>query len=124
MFGNSEVSIEDMLKSSGPKKMIKGHNNEYEFDLAEDLVYFMHNNDDFYRRHFFPVLKTCKAQFESGGDFSHRVFKPVIKKAYEAYRKEFPVRELEESIEEDLTEEIAHAIYETELRNLKDGLYK
>lgn len=124
MFGNEELNTEELLAVNGPKKMIRSHDHKYEFDLAEDLVFYMHNNDDFYRRHFFPILKTCKAQFESGAKFSHRVFKPVIKKAYESYKQEFPVRELEEGIEEDLTEEIAKAIYETELQNLKDGLYK
>lgn len=123
MFGSNEMPIEDMLKI-GPKKIIKDQNGHYEFDLAEDLIFFMHNNDDFYRRHFYPILKTCKAQYESGGEFTYRVFKPAIKKAYEAYRKEFPIRELEEGIEEDLTVEIANHIYETELQNLKDGLYK
>jgi len=122
MFGNQDISIEDMLKTD--TKVVKNEQGKYEFDLGEDLVFFMHNNDDFYRRHFFPVLKTCKAQFESGGKFSHRVFKPIINKAYEAYKKEFPIRELEESLEDDFKEQVARNIYDTELKNLEDGLYK
>ena len=123
MFGDKELPVEDMLKA-GPNKIIKDEQGKYEFDLAEDLVYFMHNNDDFYRSHFFPVLKTCKAQFENGGNFSHRVFKKVIEKAYDHYKKEFPVKELDDNLEEDFKEQVAHHIYETELQNLKDGLYK
>lgn len=123
MFGNKDISAEDMLKM-GQNKIIKDETGKFEFDLAEDLVFFMHNNDDFYRRHFFPVIKTCRAQFDKGGDFSHRVFKPVIKKAYEAYKKEFPIRELDESLEEDFTEQVANYIYETELKNFKEDLYK
>ena len=122
MFGNQDISIEDMLKTD--TKVVKNEQGKYEFDLGEDLVFFMHNNDDFYRRHFFPVLKTCKAQFESGGKFSHRVFKPIINKAYEAYKKEFPIRELEESLEDEFKEQVARSIYDTELKNLEDGLYK
>lgn len=123
MFGDKELPIEDMLHS-GPKKTIKDAMGAYEFDLAEDLVFFMHNNDDFYRRHFFPVLKTCKAQLESGGEFTHRVFKKVIEKAYESYRKEFPIKELDDTLEEEFTEQVAHHIYDTEVKNMKDGLYK
>jgi hypothetical protein len=123
MFGDQEMPIEDMIKT-GPSKIIKDEMGMYEFDLAEDLVFFMHNNDDFYRSHFFPILKTCKAQFESGGTFSHRVFKKVIEKAYESYKKEFPIKELEDNLEEEFTEQVAHHIYETELQNMKDGLYK
>jgi hypothetical protein len=114
MFGNKELSVDDMLKTDS--KIIK--------DEQEDLVFYMHHNDDFYRRHFFPILKTCKAQFESGTEFSHRVFKPVIKKAYENYKREFPIRELDDSLEEEFTEQVAHHIYETELQHMKDGLYK
>jgi len=123
MFGNQEIPVEDMLKTDSHNK-VKDEKNKLGFSLAEDLVYFMHHNDDFYRRHFFPVIKTCKAHFESGGKFSHRVFKPIINKAYEAYKKEFPIRELDESLEEDFTEEVAKTIYDTELKNLEDGLYK
>lgn len=123
MFGNKEMPIEDIL-TAGSNKIIKNDQGKYEFDLAEDLVYFMHHNDDFYRRHFFPILKTCKAQYESGGEFSHRVFKKVIEKAYDQYKKEFPVRELDDNLEEDFKEQVAHHIYETEIQNIKDGLYK
>ena len=123
MFGNKELPVEDMLKI-GPKKTVKDEQGKYEFDLAEDLVFFMHHNDDFYRRHFFPILKTCKAQFESGGDFSHRVFKKVIEKAYDVYRKEFPIRELDDNLEEEFKEEVARHIHQTELQHMKDDLYK
>ena len=123
MFGNKEMPVEDMIKT-GPSKIIKDEMGKYEFDLAEDLVFFMHNNDDFYRKHFFPIIKTCKAQFESGGKFSHRVFKKVIEKAYESYKKEFPVKELDDSLEDEFTEKVALHIYETELENIKGNLYK
>jgi hypothetical protein len=122
MFGNKELSVDDMLKTDS--KIIKDEQGKYEFDLAEDLVFYMHHNDDFYRRHFFPILKTCKAQFESGSKFSHRVFKPVIKKAYESYKQEFPIRELDDTLEEEFTEQVAQHIYETELQHMKDGMYK
>lgn len=123
MFGNQDLSAEDMLKI-GPNKLIKDEQGKYEFDIAEDLMFFMHNNDDFYRRHFYPIIKTCKSQFESGGKFTHRVFKPIIEKAYKAYKEEFPVRELKDDLDNELIEEIANNIYEIELKNLEDGLYK
>jgi hypothetical protein len=123
MFGNEQIPIEDMASTS-PTKIIKDEQGKYEFDLAEDLVFFMHNNDDFYRRHFFPILKTCKAQYESGNELSHRVFKKVIEKAYDEYKKEFPVKELDDNLEEDFKEQVAHHIYETEIQNIKDGFYK
>ncbi len=97
---------------------------EYTFDLNEDLIHFMHNNDDFYRRQFFPVINMCRKQFDQGSSFSHRVFKPVVVKAYKMYKDEFPLRELRDELEDERIEEIAKSIYESELKNMREGSYK
>ena len=52
------------------------------------------------------------------------MFKPIVDRAYEAYRKEFPLRELEDSLDEEQCEAIARKIYEAELGNMKDGKYE
>lgn len=107
------------------KDQEKDHNqDEFKFDLGEDLVYFMHNNDNFYRKNFFPILKVCKNKFDAGRGFSHRIFKPVVIKAYEEYKKEFPLRELEDKLEDSIYEKISRQIYETELGFMRDGRYE
>jgi hypothetical protein len=121
LFNNPKDPIDQILNKDKDKKI---DNDEYKFDLGEDLMYFMHHNDDFYRRNMFPVLKVCKNKFDHGKGFSHRLFKPIVIKAYEAYKKEFPLRELKDSLDEEKCEAIAKKIYETELGNMKDGKYE
>lgn len=101
-----------------------GADDEYSFDLAEDLIYFMHNNDDFYRKRFFPVLNLCKKQFDQGQSFSHRVFRPIVTKAYSMYKDEFPLRELRDDLEKEMVEEICKKIHESEMTNMREGAYK
>jgi hypothetical protein len=121
LFNNPKKSIDQIM---GFDKDHDIESDEFKFDLGEDLIYFMNHNDDFYRRNLFPVLKVCKNKFDKGHGFSHRVFKPIVMKAYEAYKKEFPIKELEECLEEEKCENIARQIYETELGNMKDGKYE
>ena len=121
LFDNPKEPIDTLL---GTEKDAEKKDKSSKFDLDDDLIFFMHNNDDFYRRNLFPVLKVCKNKFDHGGGFSHRMFKPIVARAYEAYRKEFPLRELEDSLDEEQCEAIARKIYETELGNMKDGKYE
>lgn len=121
LFNNPKEPLDALLGTNDDNEEKE---KESKFDLDDDLIFFMHNNDDFYRRNLFPVLKVCKNKFDHGGGFSHRMFKPIVMKAYEAYKKEFPLRELTDSLEEEKCEAIARKIYETELGNMKDGKYE
>lgn len=129
LFNNKAKNIDDEfeLDKIGLNKDPDDHSaadNEYSFDLAEDLVFYMHNNDDFYRKSFFPVLNLCKKQFDQGQSFTHRVFKPLITKAYGMYKEEFPLRELRDELEEEMVEEISKKIHECEMTNMREGAYK
>jgi len=117
-FGLDKINTK--LKSNDTGKA----NDELTFDLAEDLIYFMHNNDDFYRKNLFPVIRICKKNFDQGNNFSHRVFKPVVEKAYNMYQKEFPLRELKDTLEQDMVEQVCKKMYETEMLNMREGNYK
>ena len=50
-FGLDKISMKHVPNDTGRV------DDELTFDLAEDLIYFMHNNDDFYRKNFFPVIR-------------------------------------------------------------------
>ena len=34
-------------------------NREIDYDLTEDLVFFMNNDDEVYRRHLYPSISKC-----------------------------------------------------------------
>ena len=48
LFENTEFKFKDFVE-----------NNEINYDLAEDLVFFMNHNDDTYRRHTYPAITKC-----------------------------------------------------------------
>ena len=129
LFNNTSKNVDDEfeLDKIGMNKQPDDHSgadDEYSFDLAEDLIFFMHNNDDFYRKKFFPVLDLCKKQFDQGQSFSHRIFKPVVTKAYSMYKDEFPLRELRDDLDKEMVEEICKKIHESEMNNMREGAYK
>lgn len=129
LFNNTSKNVDDEfgLNDIGLNKSPNDRgaaDDEYTFDLAEDLIYFMHNNDDFYRKSFFPVLNLCKKQFDQGNTFSHRIFKPVVTKAYNMYKDEFPLRELRDELDKEMVEEICKKIHECEMTNMREGAYK
>jgi hypothetical protein len=129
LFNNKSKNVDAEFELGGVGMNKKpddhsGADDEYSFDLAEDLIYFMHNNDDFYRKRFFPVLNLCKKQFDQGQSFSHRVFRPIVTKAYSMYKDEFPLRELRDDLEKEMVEEICKKIHESEMTNMREGAYK
>ena len=74
--------------------------------------------------HLYVNLTVLRHNFDQGNNFSHRVFKPVVEKAYGIYQKEFPLRELRDSLEEEMIEEVCKKIHEAEMLNMREGNYK
>ena len=93
------------------------------FDLADDLIFFMRNDDDFYRRHFYPHICKIKGHVKQGQNLSPRVFMPMVSHAFECYTKKFPIRELPESLEEDLIEEICTKLRKEEVQHINNNIY-
>lgn len=93
----------------------KNHNgidDQLEYDLADDLLFFMNNDDDTYRRHVYPVMFKAKNAHKNGIKFDRNLFSDVITKAYENYNKKFPRRELPETLPEDISSQICNSLYD------------
>jgi hypothetical protein len=93
------------------------------FDLADDLMFFMRNDDDFYRRHYYPHIVKIKGHVKQGRDLSSKVFAPMVHHAFECYSQKFPIRELPESLEEDLIDEVCTKLRTEEVKHIKDDIY-
>jgi hypothetical protein len=102
----------------------KGEKREINFDLAEDLMYFMHNDDDIYRRHLYPKLAHLLDNIKDKKSTSKNVFKPAVESSYKAYIKKFPIRELNDTIDEKLCEKICDKLHEEFKEHVSDGKYK
>lgn len=97
---------------------------EINFDLAEDLIYFMNHDDDVYRRHVFPSIAKCIDRFNENQPTKAGMFRPAVEQSYRIYAKKYPIRELPESLDEEMCKEICTKIHEEFKQHIADGKYK
>lgn len=97
---------------------------EINFDLAEDLVHFMHNDDNVYRRHTYPAIARCIDYTESKRKTNKDIFKPAVESSYKIYSEKFPIRELPEHLDKELFDQICEKLHDEAVEHINDGKYK
>jgi hypothetical protein len=95
-----------------------------DFDLHDDLVFFMNNDPEFYRKEYYPFLNKFKHHCAAGRTVTPKAFVQVVKKAYESYRNKFPLPELDEQLEMNELEEICEKLQTQENKNYDDEVKK
>jgi len=122
------MRIQDLLEGHHFKDsdfvVNKGEKREINFDLAEDLMHFMHNDDDVYRRHLYPSLSFCIDRAKSKQPTKKSIFAPAVESSYKLYVKKFPIRELPDELDKELCNEICEKLHEEFKEHLSDGKYK
>ena len=90
------------------------------FDLANDLVYFMHENDDIYRKYTYPaILKYAKLRKQHSN--AATVFKTAVIAGYAKYLREFPIRELPDQIDRHLLHQACQTLGQVVDRHVRSG---
>lgn len=95
-----------------------------DFDLHDDLMFFMNNDPEFYRSEYYPFLNKFKHHCDAGRTVTPKAFVTVVKKAYEDYKTKFPLPELDESLDEKEIEEICEKLQTQENKNYDDEVKK
>lgn len=80
------------------------------FDIADDLLFYMQNNDDVYRRHLYPQMLKHQHALKKG-KADNMLFGSAVHEAYKAYTKEFPIRKLPETLPSDIHEKVCLELY-------------
>jgi hypothetical protein len=96
---------------------------EINFDLVDDLIHYMNHDDSVYRRHVFPVIAKCIDMCEQKRKPKPSIFKSAVEECYSKYIKEYPIRELPESIDSETCTEVCDKICEIVCADIKDGKY-
>jgi hypothetical protein len=117
------MKIRELFENFSPKLKEEDKEEQSTFDICEDLIYYMHNNDDFYRRHYYPHLIKCKNAIKKGQRVTAESFAPVVKHAYECYIAEFNDMLLPESLEQEDFSKVCEKIKEDEVENIKKKMY-
>lgn len=94
------------------------------FDIVEDIMFFMNNNDDIYRHYVYPSLSKCVADLKSNKKTSPGIFEKPVREAYKHYVESYPLRELPDDIEEDVCEQVCKKMHEETCKNASEGKYK
>jgi hypothetical protein len=94
-----------------------------EFDVKEDLIHFMNNEPEFYRKFYYPAMVKIKLHKERGNEFDSTKLAPMINHAYSIYKEKFPVKDLQSKLSKEDLKDVCSKIYETELDNIKQGHY-
>lgn len=119
------MRIKDLLESkSYDFEEFVNDEKELNYDLAEDLVYFMNHDDDVYRRHLYPSITKCLSLMKSKKDSSPSLFKTAALEGYKSYCDKFPIRELPHTLDEKMLNTVCKLIHEEMCKHDNDGLYK
>jgi hypothetical protein len=97
---------------------------ELNFDLAEDLMHFMHNDDDIYRRLLYPKIAVCLDHTEAKKSINPKIFKSAVEESYKLYIRKFPIRELPDEIDSELCEQVCDKMRDEFDEHISDGKYK
>lgn len=97
---------------------------EINFDLVDDLIHYMQNDDNAYRRHLYPSIARCIDIREAKKKPKASIFKSAVEEGYRLYVKKFPIRELPSFIDEEVCEEVCNKIREEVCKDIDDGKYK
>lgn len=107
----------DFVQSEGDKKVLN-------YDLIEDLTFFMNDDDDTYRRHVYPSIVKCLDKIKNKQDTSPSLFTNAVRESYKNYIKKFPIRELPDELEEKLLKDACKKMHEDLKSHHGDGKYK
>lgn len=98
--------------------------NTINYDLAEDLSFFMQNDDDTYRRHMYPTISRCLEMLKNKKKIGPSLFANAVRESYKNYIKQYPIRELPESLDDKACREICEKIHEDFSKDYEEGMYK
>lgn len=94
------------------------------FDLIEDLVFFMNNDDDTYRRHLYPSIVKCVNSNESKKKTDPSIFEKAVQEGYKSYLKKFPLRGLPAAIDDKVCKEACEKMHEEVCQHINNGKFK
>ncbi len=88
---------------------------DIDYDLHDDLIYFMNADPEFYRTSYYPIQHRFQGHCQAGRNVDPKAFSPIVIQAYENYRNKFPLPQLKEKLEEEELTEICEKLHGREL---------
>jgi hypothetical protein len=99
---------------------------ELPFDVVEDVVVFMRNDPQFYRKSFFPAFSKVADLHRAGKPIDqNKCLGDMVERALEGYCKKFNVARMPDEIfNNDDRQAIIDRVFSEEMEEIKKGEYK
>jgi len=104
------MRIRELLEHIEDKNK-NGIDDQLEFDLSDDLLFFMNNDDDTYRRHLYPAMAKAKHGYRNGFKVDKNLFSSIVNDAYKNYCEKYPMRELPDVLPKEITERVCNSLH-------------
>lgn len=118
------MRITELLESLNFKESDFVEDNELAFDLVEDLSFFMNHDDDTYRRHVYPAVIKYVDGIKQNKNVNPLIFKTATTESYKSYCQKFPIRQLPDSLDEEVINEVCKKFYEDMQKYTEEGKFK
>lgn len=116
LLENAHFKSEEFIKQTD-------EGNEIDFDLADDLVFFLNNDDDAYRRHLLPAVHKFIDKQKAGEEIKCTIFKTAVADGYKLYTKQYPIRELPNDIDKKVWKTACKQLFDNISKDMEDGHY-
>lgn len=95
-----------------------------DYDIADDLHFFIYNDPETYKKIFYPYLLQLKKHIKSNKQCPDLLFKSCINKAFKDYCKKYNITINTKSVFTDTDrDQLARKIFGQEIDNIKKGVY-
>lgn len=94
------------------------------WDVVEDLMVYMQNEPNFYRRKMYPALLDVQSIVRKGGKFNKKKLVPIVDEAIRSYIKKYEIKKRPEELLNDREKmDCIDRILKNEAENFRKGLY-
>ena len=94
-------------------------NPELDYDIQDDLIYWINNDSMFYRKTYYPFAMKVHARFKHNKPVSAGAFASIVKSAYAAYKQQFPIPGQPDTLSDSDIREISVKLHNEELSDFR-----
>lgn len=95
-----------------------------DFDVVDDLIVYMRNDPEFYRREYYPVLAAMSDQYKSEKRISRGGLEQLVDQAIPRYMKKYKINRIPNEVFTDEDKRrCTEMIFAEELPEIKKGEY-
>jgi hypothetical protein len=116
LLENAHFKSEEFIKQTDD-------GNEIDYDLVDDLIFYLNNDDDVYRRCLLPAVHKFIDLQKNDKDLKYTIFKSAVANGYKEYIKQYPIRELPSTIDTKVWRGVCKKLFDNISKDMEDGQY-